>query len=66
MKKGIAVRSSDLLILFHIENDAGHVAHGSRANGEIGHQLLFLVFDFLLTSIEFIIVIHNRAATHRR
>ena len=66
MKKGIAVRSSDLLILFHIENNAGHVTHCPRSSGEIVHQLFFLVLYFLLTSIEFVIVVHDRLSTHRR
>ena len=66
VKKGMGVRSSDLLILFHIENDAGHMTHCSRSNGEIAHQLFFLLLDFFLRSIEFIIVIHERVSTHRR
>ena len=66
VKKGIVVRSSDLLVLFHIENDAGHMTHRSRSNGEIAHQLFFLLLDFFLTNTEFIIVIHDRVSTHRR
>ena len=67
MKKSMLVRSSDSLILLHVENDAGHLTHRSRSNGEIVQQLFLLLLDFFLASIELsvVVVVHDRASTHR-